>query len=133
MKFIVRLFFRTLRRIIGPFLLLTDKITTPKSVVRQPEIQRQLDKITQSLALYQFKTCPFCIKVRREIKRQSLKIELRDAQHDPLNREELLNGGGKIKVPCLKVINKDGEHTWLYESNQVIQYLQELVTQPETV
>ena len=35
----IRLFFRTLRRIIGPFMLLGDKLTTPKGVV----VQRKLN------------------------------------------------------------------------------------------
>jgi len=126
MKWVIRLFFRTIRRVIGPFMLLGDKITTPKGIERPAEKQEQLDQTTQDIALYQFKTCPFCMKVRREIKRQSLNIELRDAQHDQEHRQELLTGGGQIKVPCLKVKDKDGQPTWLYESTEVIQYLREI-------
>ncbi len=126
MKWIIRFFFRSIRRIIGPIILLVDKITTPKGVKRPVQEQQQLDQATQDIALYQFKTCPFCIKVRREIKRQSLNIELRDAQHDQHHRQQLQNGGGQIKVPCLKVKNENGNHTWLYESADVIQYLREL-------
>lgn len=127
MKWIIRFFFRTVRRIIGPIILLLDKITAPKGVKRPPEQQEQLDQATQDIVLYQFKTCPFCIKVRREIKRQSLNIELRDAQHNPQHRLQLINGGGRIKVPCLKVQNEEGNPTWLYESSDVIRYLRELV------
>ena len=126
MKWIIRLFFRTLRRIIGPIMLLIDKLTTPKGVARPAETQQQLDQITGQLALYQFKTCPFCMKVRREIKRQSLKIELRDAQYDPQHREQLLQGGGQVKVPCLRIPQADGKSTWLYESDEVIGYLRQL-------
>ena len=126
MKFAIRLFFRTIRRIIGPFMLLGDKITTPKGIQRPANEQERLDKTTQNLALYQFKTCPFCIKVRREIKRQSLNIELRDAQHDQEHRQQLLNGGGQIKVPCLKVKQDNGNQVWLYESSEVIRYLKKL-------
>lgn len=126
MKWIIRLFFRTVRRILGPILLLIDKITSPKGIVRPAEKQQQLDQVTQSLTLYQYKTCPFCIKVRRTIKRESLKIELRDPQHNPEHREQLLNGGGQVKVPCLKIENADGSHSWLYESNDVVQYLRNL-------
>lgn len=126
MKWIIRLFFRTIRRIIGPIMLLIDKLTTPKGVKRPPEIQQQLDQTTAQLALYQFKTCPFCMKVRREIKRLSLNIELRDAQHDGHHREQLLQGGGQVKVPCLRINQNEGKDTWLYESDSVIQYLREL-------
>jgi glutaredoxin len=108
-------------------MILIDKITSPKGVERPAAEQQQLDQATQDMALYQFRTCPFCMKVRHEIKRQSLNIELRDAQYDQQHRQQLLNGGGQIKVPCLQVINKDGNHTWLYESNEVIDYLRKLV------
>jgi glutaredoxin len=121
------MFFRTVRRILGPIMLLIDKITSPKGVERPAAEQQQLDQITQNMALYQFRTCPFCMKVRHEIKRQSLNIEIRDAQYDQQHRQQLLNGGGQIKVPCLQVVNEDGNHTWLYESNEVIDYLRKLV------
>lgn len=127
MKWFIRFFFRTVRRILGPIMLLLDKITSPTGIQRPAEDQQQLDQLTQDMALYQFKTCPFCMKVRREIKRQSLNIELRDAQYDQQHRQQLLKEGGQIKVPCLRVVNKNGEHTWLYESNDVIQYLRQLV------
>lgn len=87
MKSVVRMFFKTLRLVIGPLMLLWEAVTTPKGIVRQPDKQKQVDQQCRSLALYQFKTCPFCIKVRREIHRLSLDIELRDAKNDLKNRE----------------------------------------------
>jgi len=126
MKWVIRTFFRTLRRVIGPIMLLIDKLTTPKGIKHPLEKQQRLNQITQDIALYQFKTCPFCMKVRREIKRQSLNIELRDAQHDEKHRQRLLAEGGQIKVPCLKIRNSNGKQHWLYESTDVIQYLKTL-------
>ena len=128
MKWIIRTFFRTIRRIIGPIMLLIDKLTTPKGIKRPVEKQQHLNQVTQDMTLYQFKACPFCMKVRREIKRQSLNIELRDAQHNEHHRQQLLDGGGKIKVPCLKIKNSNGDPHWLYESTEVIQYLKTLTT-----
>jgi len=127
MKWIIRLFFRTIRRIIGPIMLLIDRLTTPTGVTRPMEVQQKLDQVTEQLSLYQFKTCPFCMKVRREIKRLSLNIELRDAQHDQAHRERLLKDGGRIKVPCLHVRQTEGDDAWLYESDEVIRYLRKLV------
>lgn len=127
MKWLIRLFFRTIRRIIGPIMLLIDKLTTPKGVKRPDAEQQQIDKMTENMTLYQFKTCPFCIKVRREIKRQSLNIEFRDAQHNQEHRNQLLEGGGQVKVPCLKIHDDNGSETWLYESNKIIDYLQQKV------
>ena len=127
MKFVIRLFFRAIRRIIGPIMLLLDKITTPKGIERPAHEQQQLDAATKNLAIYQFKTCPFCMKVRREIKRLSLNIELRDAQHDAQNRQQLLEGGGQLKVPCLQTRHADGSVSWLYESGDIIAHLQQLI------
>ena len=125
MKWVIKIFFRSLRVVIGPVILLLEIVTTPKGVVRQPEEQRQVDQQCRGLILYQFRTCPFCIKVRREIRRLSLNIELRDAQKDQQNREALLQGGGQIKVPCLKITDEQGNSQWMYESADIIQYLHE--------
>jgi len=124
MKLIFKIFFKTIRIILGPIILFIDKITTPRGIKRPHDEQQKIDKEAGKLILYQFNTCPFCIKVKRNNKRLSLKIETRDAQHNPIHREELLQGGGKIKVPCLKIIDEEGNDSWLYESNDILQYLQ---------
>lgn len=121
----MKLFFKTLRFILEPFILLWDKLSTPKGVERSEQDQNAIDQKTKNLALYEFNTCPFCIKVRRQIKRQSLNIQLLDAQHNQQHRDELLKGGGELKVPCLKITSESGEVSWLYESNDIIQYLQD--------
>ncbi|HCA28041.1 MAG TPA: glutaredoxin [Betaproteobacteria bacterium] len=132
MKWLLRLFFKTLRAALGPLLLAGNWLTTPKGVVRPETEQRALDELTGSLTLYQFNTCPFCIKVRRAIKRLSLRIETRDARRNPQHREELLQGGGQIKVPCLKIVDDQGNATWLYESNDIIAHLQDRYAQTES-
>ena len=125
MKLFFKIFFKTLRFILEPFILLWDKVFVPKGIERTAEEQEIVDKKTQQLSLYQFNSCPFCIKVRRQIKRQSLNIALLDAQHNQQHRDELLAGGGAIKVPCLKIVSETGDITWMYESNDIIQYLQD--------
>jgi glutaredoxin len=125
MKFIVRMFFRTLRLALTPFMLLGEKLSTPQGIERSSEAQQKADRECRNLALYQFRSCPFCIKVRKEISRLSLNIELRDAQHDPQHREALLQGGGKIQTPCLKITDEQGNNRWMYESGDIIQYLQQ--------
>lgn len=124
MKWIIRLFFKTVRAVLAPIILLLDKLTTPSGVKRDPERQQQIDTELKQLALYQYRSCPFCIKVRRASKRLSLDIELRDALHNKNHRTALLEGGGKIKVPCLRIVEDDGEVRWLYESDDIVQYLQ---------
>ncbi len=123
MKPLIRLFFRTLRRVLAPFMLAGYWLTRPKGVVRPAAEQQAIDARTRNLALYHYPTCPFCLKTRRTMQRLSLDIELRDAQHDPVHREALIAGGGKPQVPCLLITDKTGQQTWMYESDAINAYL----------
>ena len=124
MRIIIRYFFKLVRAIVGPILLAGDWLTSPKGIVREAAAQQNIDARTKDLVMYQFKTCPFCIKTRRAIKRLSLNIEQRDALRDPQTRRELLEGGGEIKGPCLRIPGEAGQATWLYESDDIIEYLE---------
>ncbi len=126
MKIFFRLFFKTLRLILGPFMLLWEILARPTPIERSAIAQARIDTLTSKLALYQYKTCPFCIKTRLHIARLGLTIEKRDAQHNAAYRAELEQQGGQIKVPCLRITDADGQHTWLYESKAIIRYLDEL-------
>ena len=123
MRILIRYFFRGVRVLLAPVMLISEKLSTPKAVERTPEEQAQVDAACQQLALYQFRTCPFCIKVRKEIARLGLNIELRDAQLDPAHKQAQLEGGGKVKVPCLKITDDAGQATWLYESDEINRWL----------
>ena len=123
MKTAIRLFFKTLRTVLGPFMLLKERLTQPSGVVRDPAVQTTVNLQCKNLALYQFNTCPFCIKVRQEMRRLSLPIEHRDAQHNAAHRAELLQGGGAVKVPCLKITDANGQSQWLYDSAAIVAYL----------
>jgi glutaredoxin len=125
MRLIIRYFFKGVHAIVGPILLAADWLTTPRGIKRTPDEQQRIDEETGNLVMYQFLTCPFCIKTRRAIKRLSLNIETRDALRDPDSRQQLLEGGGEIKVPCLRITGKDNTVEWLYESKQIIKYLEE--------
>ena len=125
MKLFFRYFFRTLRIVLGPFMLLGELLTSPKGIERSAAAQQKVDEESKALVLYQFRTCPFCIKVRKELKRLSLNIEKRDSQKDPAARAELEQGGGQIKVPALRIADESGRHTWMYESDDIIAYLRE--------
>ncbi len=125
MKFLFRTFFKTLRLVLGPVLLLKERLTAPQGLVRTPEAQQAVDRQCRDLALYQFRICPFCIKVRQEMRRLALDIELRDAQHDAVHREALLAGGGRAMVPCLQICDAQGNSRWLYESGDIVAYLRE--------
>ena len=123
MKIFIRFFFKSLRTILGPVMLLKEAVTRPKGLVRPQALQQTVDQQCETLVLYQYKTCPFCIKVRQEISRLSLKINRIDAQPEGRDRQNLLLGGGQAKVPCLKITDSAGHSQWLYDSEKIVAYL----------
>lgn len=124
MKIIIRTFFKTLRWVLGPVMLLKEYLTRPQGLVRSPEQQARVDQQCESLALYQYQTCPFCIKVRQQMRRLSLNVAQYDAQPDGPHRANLLQGGGQAKVPCLRITDEAGQSQWMYESAAINAYLQ---------
>jgi len=114
--------FWIIRKILAAVILTLNWVFTPKSVKRPADEQAQIDTQTQDLTLYQYKACPFCVKVRRSMKRSALNIETKDAKRCETSKQELLAGGGQLKVPCLK-ITENGEDRWMYESSDIIDYL----------
>ena len=78
--------------------------------------------MTETYQLYHSETCGFCHRVRHFLAQAGLEIPLRDTLRDPAARQELIGGGGRGTVPCLR-IDRDGEVLWLYESLDIIDYL----------
>lgn len=113
------------RWFLGRIILLLNFIFTPRSKKREAQAQQKLDAKTQNFKLYQFEACPFCVKVRRAIKREGLKVETRDAKNNETYRQELAEQGGKVKVPCLRIEEQD-KVTWMYESSDIVAFLQGL-------
>jgi glutaredoxin len=112
------------RAILGALILFLNWVFTPKSIKREASEQAAIDTQTSKLALYQYAACPFCVKVRRAIKRGGLNIETRDAKRSEQFKEELVKGGGQLKVPCLRIEEDNGDVTWMYESGDIIEYLE---------
>lgn len=115
---------KLIRIILGKIILLLNWVFTPRGIKREAQLQARIDQQTASLKLYQYAACPFCVKVRRAIKRQSLKIETRDVKRSDTARQELLAGGGDLKVPCLRIEDGQGDVAWMYESKAIIGYLE---------
>jgi len=116
---------KIIRWIVGRIILSVDFVTRPKPIVRNKKEQELLDSKTAKMSLYQFNACPFCVKVRRQLRKYSLNIELRDAKNNILYKEELIREGGKHKVPCLRIEDDASGVKWLYESDRINLYLRE--------
>jgi glutaredoxin len=114
---------KAVREGLGRLIVFIDWATRPKPLVRSAQEQRAIDQATRVMSLYEFYACPFCVRTRRAIHRLNLNIELRDAQNDPGHRAALSQEGGALQVPCLR-IDGDEASTWLYESADIIAYLE---------
>ncbi|WNW10934.1 glutaredoxin [Pseudomonas sp. DTU_2021_1001937_2_SI_NGA_ILE_001] len=113
---------KALRVGLGQLIVLGDKLTRPAPLKRSTEAQAKVEQAARDLALYQFHACPFCVKTRRTLHKLNVPVALRDAKNDPVERQTLLEQGGRIKVPCLRI--QDGDQvTWMYESKVIIDYL----------
>lgn len=113
---------KALRVGLGQLIIFMDFITRPSKKQRPADAQAQVDQAARGLTLYQFHACPFCVKTRRTLRRLNVPVALRDAKNNEQDRQTLLEQGGRIKVPCLR-IEEDGKTTWMYESKVIIDYL----------
>ncbi|MBI2067138.1 MAG: glutathione S-transferase domain-containing protein [Deltaproteobacteria bacterium] len=116
---------KIIRWLLGKIILLVETLFAPRGIERSAKEQAKVDQQTMQLALYQFKACPFCVKVRFTMKRLGLNIVTRDAQNNPLHKKELIEQGGQYMVPCLRIVKEDGTAQWLYESTDITRYLTE--------
>jgi len=85
---------------------------------------------TNKFALYHYDSCPFCKITRWSIDELGLDIELRNVQLQQKHRTDLLIGGGKTQVPCLRIDDENAGTQWLYESAEIINYLKSTQHQP---
>ena len=88
----------------------------------------QLQVFSKALCLYQFRSCPYCARVRRATNRLGLNIPERDVSQSVVFREELMRNGGSHIVPCLRIPDGDGA-IWMYESADIIEWLETRVAE----
>ena len=113
-----------IRWLLGRIILLVDFLTSPKKPSLTDQQQQSIAEQVSHLSLYQLTACPFCVKVRRALKRQGIELPLVDIKaNQGAPREELVQGGGKATVPCLRIDNGSDGVTWMYESKDIIDYL----------
>ncbi len=61
-------------------------------IKRDSQVQSKIDLQTARLKLYQYRACPFCVKVRQPMGRQSLTIEKWDVKRSDSARDKLAGG-----------------------------------------
>jgi len=111
-----------IRWTLGRLIILLDFIFSPKPILRDKTSQDIVNTVTNTYTLYQYYACPFCVKVRRFLRKKSINIEFIDAK-DEFNKKDLIQNGGMLKVPCLRVETKKNQVNWIYESNKIIDFI----------
>jgi glutaredoxin len=112
-----------LRNALGMMIVFVSWLTQPKGMVRSEDEQAQAQAAVSGLFLYQLYACPFCVKTRRALRRLNVSLPIRDIAKNTEYRQELENKGGRVMVPCLRIEEGD-EVRWLYQSNDIIRYLE---------
>ena len=114
---------KIVRNALGLVIVSADVLTRWSKVKRAPESQAKVDEASGQMTLYHFFACPFCVKTRRAIHKLNLNIAKKSAVQGSPYREDLIAGGGKVQVPCLHIKHADGTDEWMYDSKQIIGYL----------
>ena len=104
--------------------------TPDAGVDDDPKTRAAIEALTSGLSLYHFYSCPFCARVHRALKKLGIAVELRDVSKDAGHRADLMAGGGRTTVPCLRMENPgDGTVTWMYESQDIIAWFEAAVSE----
>ena len=115
---------KLIRWMVGRILLFLNRISLPKSLEREESEQAKVEEELKNYQLYEFEACPFCIKVRRTLRRLNLPMERRDVKRNHSFELELKEKGGKVMVPCLKMTQGDSVK-WMYESKDIVAFLED--------
>jgi glutaredoxin len=101
-------------------------VTAVSSVVQRTEIEQQhIDEQTGQLMLYEMPACPYCCKVRRRIHKLGLNVPTRDVCADDDAYNTLVAATQSSQVPCLHISAPGKEPRWLFESNDIVTYLED--------
>ncbi|MDP6377007.1 MAG: glutaredoxin [Pseudomonadales bacterium] len=75
--------------------------------------------------LYMYRGCGFCARVQRFLQELGIEMPLRDILTDHGALHELIEGGGRQTVPCLRIEDAGDGVRWMYESADIMRYLAE--------
>lgn len=78
--------------------------------------------ISETYQLFKTDLCGFCFRVRGFLEEYGIDVALRDINTEPEAFRELLQGGGRGTVPCLRIQRGD-EVQWMFESMDIMRYL----------
>lgn len=78
-----------------------------------------------TFTLYKMDNCPYCSKTIKAIKGLHINVDYKDINESDKHNQTLINEGGKRQVPCLKITVENKQPVWLYESDDIINFLEQ--------
>lgn len=75
-------------------------------------------------ALYYYDSCPYCQRVLQVLPSLKVAVEKCNVRNEPKWHQEKLAATGNTQVPCLKITEDDGAEQWMFESADIIRFLQ---------
>lgn len=81
-----------------------------------------MSEANESYQLYKTDLCGFCYRVRSFFDANGIEVPMRDVNKEPEAFRELLQGGGRTTVPCLR-IQRGEEVEWMFESADIMRYV----------
>lgn len=78
-----------------------------------------------SLAVYISRFCGYCYRVLSAVQRLDAEVEVRDVTLHPELRQDIIAATGRRTVPVLKIEHGDGREEWMFESREIVRYLEQ--------
>ncbi len=97
-------------------------VKTPKQRLSRHSTQRG-GTFAQGITLFMTAGCPYCLKVSRILDKLNVRISIVNPERDYSLRHKLTVKGGRYQVPCLHVEKEGDKPVWMYESRDIIRYL----------
>lgn len=69
------------------------------------------------------------MRVKSFLSTHEIEIPMRNTVMDISAYKELVTGGGRATVPCLRIERDDGQVEWLYESLDIMRFIDEVKDQ----
>ena len=69
------------------------------------------------------------MRVKRFLSMRGIEIPMRNTVMDISAYRELVTGGGRATVPCLRIERDEGQVEWMYESIDIMRFIDDVAEQ----
>jgi hypothetical protein len=108
--------------LIGKIIRPLENLFLPKNKLSEFERKQKTERL-QGCSLYHFQLSPYSFRVRKALAQSGAAIPMRDTLECDIAYGELMAGGKRDRVPCLRIEAPGKPTEWLYESKDIVAYL----------